>query len=84
MLLKSEPQATVVNGDGGPWGCWSDRKLQGSSGRSCHWTCFMVPLRGLASVFGDKEIATSLEGDSEAFAGRISGVDAFGDSAVMG
>lgn len=67
------------DGDGGPWGCRSDGKLQGSSGRSCHWTCFMAPLRGLASVFGDKEIATSLEGDSEAFAGRISGVDAFGD-----
>lgn len=44
----------------------------------------MAPLRGLASVFGDKEIATSLEGDSEAFAGRIPGVDAFGDSGVMG
>lgn len=39
----------------------------------------MAPFRILASVFGDKEIATSLEGDSEAFAGRTSGVDAFGD-----
>ena len=72
------------DGDGGPWGCRSDGRLQGSSGRICHWTCFMAPLRGLASVFGDKEIATSLEDDSEAFAARISGVDAFGDSGVMG